>query len=256
MQRVKQMQLDPELIAMNRVSEVLKYLGHEQRRRIINWTKARFNLIEEPPIVTEAPTGIPVQVETQTMPFTQPTQPTQYAQPVQPIQPVPPTQPTQMTQMTQPMPPLQPAQPPSPTPPMSPTPTVPPSELTMESESTRPGTMYAEKKIFADFDSIENLFLRVNTKKVSHRILLVAAYLQEKGNLDEVSSLDINSHLKKLGYGVSNITTLINGLLKKTPPQIVVTKKEGGTKQSRRKFRVTEKGFKDAKGFINNTNNN
>lgn len=211
MQRMKHMQLEPELIAMNRVSEVLKYLKHGQRIRVIDWAKARFNLIEEKPVVVVEVAGIPAPVQTPAAPAATLTAPTE--------------------------------------------PEVEPAAGVVEPEETTtiPTTLKTKQaagKIFTEFETIEDLFLRANAKKVSHRILLVAAYLQEKGNLNEVASLDINSQLKKLGYGVANITTLINGLLKKTPPQIVVTRKDGGTKQSRRKFKVTEKGFKDAQSFI------
>lgn len=105
-------------------------------------------------------------------------------------------------------------------------------------------------KVFAEFETVDDLFLSSSAKKVSHRILLVAAYLQEKKNLDEISSLEINTELKRLGYGVTNITTLINGLIKKIPPPMIVTRKDGSTKQSRRKFKVTERGFDDVKKFI------
>lgn len=228
MQRMKQMQFDPELVAMNRVSEVLKYLGNGQRRRVVDWTKARFNLIEEPPVEVAAAAGIPVQAETPAAPSAESTPQTPQTLPTPQTPPSPPSEPEVETE---------------------------PQARVVEPEETKlKPTGVKPRKIFKEFHTIEDLFLMANAKKVSHRILLVAAYLQEKGNLDEVSSLDINSHLKKLGYGVSNITTLINGLLKKIPPQIIVTKKEGDTKQSRRKFQVTERGFKDAKSFIVNTN--
>ncbi|MDQ1353822.1 MAG: hypothetical protein QG657_4129 [Acidobacteriota bacterium] len=226
MQRMKHMHLEPELIAMNRVSEALKLLNHGQRIRVIDWTKARFNLIEEKPEqVVVVAAEIPAPGETAAAPITAAT----------------------TTTTTTPI-----------------TPTVAP-EAEPETDVDEAGEPKAKPaaaktkqvvgKIFDDFESIEDLFLSANAKKVSHRILLVAAYLQEKGNLRELSSVDINSHLKKLGYGVPNITTLLNGLLKKTPPQIVVTRKEGNTKQARRKFKVTGKGFKDAQSFITPTDN-
>ncbi len=219
MQRMKYMQLDPELIAMNRVSDVLKYLSHGQRIRVIDWAKARFNLIEEKPVEVVAAAEIPATGETPAATFTEPKTPITSIEPI--VEP--------------------------------PASAVEPEETKIKPAAVK--TKQAAGKIFADFETIDDLFLMATAKKVSHRILLVAAYLQEKGNLHEVSSLDINSQLKKLGYGVSNITTLINGLLKKTPPQIIVTKKEGDTKQSRRKFKVTEKGFKDAQSFITPTDN-
>lgn len=224
MQRMKHMQLDPELIAMNRVSEVLKYLTHGQRIRVIDWGKARFNLIEEKPVEVVTAAEIHALGEIPAVPSAEPTTP------------------------------AAPAAPPTPT---QPEVELPASAVEPEKTKIKPApvkTKQAVGKIFTEFETIDDLFLRANAKKVSHRILLVAAYLQEKGNLHEISSLDINSQLKKLGYGVSNITTLINGLLKKTPPQIIVTRKEGDTKQSRRKFKVTEKGFNDAQSFIVHTN--
>lgn len=219
MQRMKHMQLEPELIAMNRVHEVLKYLNQGQRIRVIDWAKARFNLIEKKPGQDVVAAEIPVPVEAPTASSTGPAAPT-----------------TPMEAEVE------------------------PAAMVVELEEPKPKPTAVKAKpavgkIFTEFETIEDLFLRVNAKKVSHRILLVAAYLQEKGNLRELSSIDINSQLKKLGYGVPNITTLINGLLKKTPPQIVVTRKDGDTKQSRRKFKVTEKGFIDAQSFITPTDN-
>jgi len=103
------------------------------------------------------------------------------------------------------------------------------------------------------YKSIENLFLASTVTTVASRILLAAAYLQEKLGFTEVSSFDINSRLKKLGYGVSNITTAINGLLTKKPPRMAQTKKEGDSKQAKRKFIVTEEGLDIAKTYLART---
>lgn len=132
-----------------------------------------------------------------------------------------------------------------------PVPPAPPTEP--EVTKAKPEALKIEPEageVFAEFETIDDLFLRSSAKKVSHRILLVAAYLQEKKNLEEIASLEINNELKRLGYGVTNITTLINGLIKKIPPPMIVTRKDGATKQSRRKFKVTERGFEDVKKFI------
>lgn len=196
---MQHMDLDPELSAMNQVLEVFKYLGHEERIRVIDWVKARFHLGEGTAAAEAAPR--------EEMPA-----------PPEETEPVPSTAPTEPEVTT-----VKPAAP----------------KIKPEKE-----------KVFAEFETIEDLFLRSSAKKVSHRILLVAAYLQEKQDLDEISSLEINTQLKKLGYGVTNITTLINGLIKKIPPPMIVTKKDGATKQSRRKFKVTERGFEDVKKFI------
>lgn len=222
------MQLDPELSAMNEVLEVFKYLRQDERIRVTDWIKARFNLIDHrPPKETPAPTP-PVTTETPAPPETlAPPEAPEATEVPEAIEPVAPEEIQDDESETIPE--------------------------VVKRKPGRPPKIEASGINFGEFDNIEELFLTSDVKKVSHRILLAAAYLQEKNNLPEVSSLDINTQLKKLGYGVTNITTLINGLLKKNPPLMEVTKKDGITKQARRKFKVTPQGFIVAKTFVKET---
>lgn len=216
------MQLDPEVNAMHEVLEVFKYLRQDERIRIIDWIKARFNLTGELPKVETTPTVKPAPAET--------------------IEEEGESEETTITddsgseEMEESI--------------------AEEAEESLVPRKRKPGRpkatpVEAGEVNFGQFDSIEELFLVSDVKKVSQRILLAAAYIQEKGNLTEVSSLDINKELKKLGYGVTNITTLINGLTKRK--LMDVTKKEGSTKQARRKFKVTPEGFKVAKQFVKET---
>lgn len=100
------------------------------------------------------------------------------------------------------------------------------------------------------YDSLDDLFKVTELKRVGHRILLAAAYLQEKKNFTELTSLEINNALKQIDLGVPNITLAINRLVDKVPQVMVVTRKEGSTKQSRRNFQVTEEGVRQAMDFI------
>ncbi len=98
-----------------------------------------------------------------------------------------------------------------------------------------------------------DLFAEANVKKVSDKILLMAAYLQERLNFKEISSYDINFRLKRIGHGVQNISSSINGILKRKQreaPLMMELKKEGASKQARRKFRVTDDGLKKARSFL------
>jgi hypothetical protein len=103
---------------------------------------------------------------------------------------------------------------------------------------------------FMKFDTVEDLFFSSNVRTVASKILLVAAYLYEKHNLNEFSSFDINSRLKKVGYGVQNITNSINTLMDKEPPLLLQTGKMGDTKQAKRKFQVTEEGLRIARNYL------
>jgi len=103
---------------------------------------------------------------------------------------------------------------------------------------------------FMKFGTVEDLFFSSNVRTAASKILLVAAYLHEKHNLNEFSSFDINSRLKKVGYGVQNITSFINTLMDKEPPLLIQTGKMGDTKQAKRKFQVTEEGLRIARNYL------
>lgn len=120
-------------------------------------------------------------------------------------------------------------------------------EKAMETAAKPPG-----KKDIKDYDTVLDLFSESNVKKVTARILLMAAYLQERHNYKEISSYDINFRLKRINHGVPNISSLINGILKKKPPLMVQLDEEVRRKQSRRKFKVTEAGVNAARRYLKN----
>lgn len=105
-------------------------------------------------------------------------------------------------------------------------------------------------KGFTKYDTFNDLLSASNENTVSSKILLGACYLQEKFNLSEFSSYDINSMLKKLGHRVMNISASINNLLAKKPPLLIQTGRFANTKKSRRKYRVTDEGLKIALKYL------
>lgn len=108
-----------------------------------------------------------------------------------------------------------------------------------------------DKADITNYETVLDLFSEANVKKVSSKILLMSAYLQEKLKFTEISSFDINSRLKRIKHGVSNISTAINGLIKKQPQLLTAIEKPGEEgKSSRRKFKVTDEGLKLAKTFL------
>lgn len=108
-----------------------------------------------------------------------------------------------------------------------------------------------DKTDIRNYETVLDLFSEANVKKVGSKILLMSAYLQEKLKFEEISSFDINSRLKRIKHGVTNISTAINGLMKKRPQLLTEVEKPGEDgKPSRRKFRVTEEGLKLARTFL------
>ena len=95
--------------------------------------------------------------------------------------------------------------------------------------------------------SISGLFDRVHTKTDVARVLLVAAYLQEKGGSEELGSRQINKELKNIGRGIKNITQAINSLLKKEPQLLKMTRKTTTSQQGKKKYVVTKLGIEKVK---------
>ena len=243
---------DPEISAMSNVLDALKGLDNNQVKRVLDWATSKFGLDDVMrPVVTPTPA-------VQTVPLGQNSSPN-------PITPVTQNNPGDSVHKTvvDKMP-------------LDNTDQVADDvtenvhdednaltdEEVMESEEDddlaevnfdESATFITKSLGLERYENMENLFLGANVNTVGSRILLAAAFLQEKKNLDEVSSYEINSGLKKMGYGVTNITTAINSLLSKQPPLMKQTKKEGDSKQSKRKFMVTPEGLELAKTFLKNT---
>lgn len=108
-----------------------------------------------------------------------------------------------------------------------------------------------KKKSIKDFDTVLDLFAESTVKRAGHKILLMAAYLQEKQDLKDITSYDINFRLKRIGHGIQNISSVINTVLRENPV-ILQEIQEGspGTNYSRKKFHVTAEGLKLAESFI------
>jgi hypothetical protein len=116
-------------------------------------------------------------------------------------------------------------------------------------EETKP--VAAGIKGFMKYDSLKEIFSASTAKRIGAKILLVAAYLQEKENFRELSSYDVSSRLKKIGEEIKNSSVAINGLMSKKPPLLLQTGTQGTSLKSRRKFRVTEEGLRIARKYIN-----
>ncbi len=107
-----------------------------------------------------------------------------------------------------------------------------------------------EKKDLTDFDTVLDLFAESKVSKASSKILLMAAFLQEKQGFKEVSSYDINFRLRRIGHGIQNISSAINTVLKKKPALMIEVDKNSSERQSRRRLKVTPEGIKAARKLL------
>lgn len=106
------------------------------------------------------------------------------------------------------------------------------------------------KKRLSDYFTSLDVFAESDVKKSTAKILLMAAFLQERQDFKEITSYDISFRLKRIKQPVSNISSLINGILKKKPPLIVEIEQEDQAKHSRKKFKITKMGVRVANSYI------
>lgn len=102
------------------------------------------------------------------------------------------------------------------------------------------------KKKIKDFETVLDLFSAAGPKTSTEKVVLMAAYLQEKQDFQEISPYDISFRLKRIHSVVSNTSNVINEILKRKPPLMVEIKIENQVKSSRKKLRVTRNGLKYA----------
>ena len=127
----------------------------------------------------------------------------------------------------------------------------PPAKEKLTTAEEQPQTAPPGITIFDKYDSFEDLFFSSDARTITAKILLAAAYLQEKKKIKEFGSSDLNAMMKKIGQVVQNISASINVLLMKKPPLLMQAGKSGAKKHARRAYRVTEEGLRIARNYIN-----
>jgi hypothetical protein len=127
----------------------------------------------------------------------------------------------------------------------------PPAKTKLTTGEEQPETEASGIPVFMRYDTFEDLFWASNAKTITAKILLAAAYLQEKKNIKEFGSSDLNAMMKKIGQVVQNISASINVLLMKKPPLLIQAGKSEAKKHARRAYCVTEEGLRIARNYVN-----
>jgi hypothetical protein len=105
----------------------------------------------------------------------------------------------------------------------------------------------AEKTNFSDLPA---LFDAAKPTNGLERILVGAYFSQVvKGDAD-FDSQSLNAQLKHLGYPSANITRDMESLVNRSPKLVIQTRKEGTTKQARKKFRLTTEGIRTVDALL------
>ncbi|MCK4764638.1 MAG: hypothetical protein KAW12_20740 [Candidatus Aminicenantes bacterium] len=107
-----------------------------------------------------------------------------------------------------------------------------------------------QKREIKDYDTALDLFSEARVKTSTDKILLMAAFLQERFDYKEISTYDISFRLKRINQRVSNISNSINNILQGEPPLLDEIKTGEQGKHARKKYRVSEVGLETAAGLL------
>ena len=104
-----------------------------------------------------------------------------------------------------------------------------------------PGTVPASD---ASYNSLADLYDAAGASSDQDKALVGAYWLQFHENASDIESQAVNTLLKHLGHGIGNITRAFDGLKSQKPALLVQTRKDGTSKQARKRFKVTTEGRK------------
>ena len=105
-------------------------------------------------------------------------------------------------------------------------------------------------KTLESYETVAECFSDASPNNEWEKALIVAAYLQVKNGLADITSFDVNKQLKNLGHASANITQAFDGNINRKPQFILQLRKDGKSKQAKKKYKVSGEGIKYANSML------
>ena len=102
----------------------------------------------------------------------------------------------------------------------------------------------------SEFQTFAELFDAANPNTDKERALIAAYWTQIGQSQPNFPAQTLNSALKDLGHGVSNITDSLDALKDEKPSLILQLKKSGTSRQARKIYKLTEEGARRVRSMI------
>jgi hypothetical protein len=106
---------------------------------------------------------------------------------------------------------------------------------------------------YAEF---HELFDVANPESGVENALVAAYWFQVVQKHPELDSQQLNSALKNLGRPSSNITRDLDNLINRSPRLLMQVRKEGSTKQARRRYKLTIEGIRAVERMLTRSQSN
>lgn len=102
----------------------------------------------------------------------------------------------------------------------------------------------------AGFEEFGELFDAFDPNTDAERALVAAYWSAVFEKEDSFDSQSLNTMLKNLGHGLTNITRALGTLSGQKPALVIQTRKSGTSKQARKTFKITRSGISNVESRI------
>ena len=103
------------------------------------------------------------------------------------------------------------------------------------------------------FGDFADLFDAANPESGVENALVAGYWFQAVQKNAELDSQQLNSALKNLGRPSSNITRDLDSLMTRSPRLVIQVRKDGNTKQARKRYKLTTEGLRSVERMLART---
>ncbi|UOR08566.1 hypothetical protein LCM18_10005 [Qipengyuania flava] len=107
-----------------------------------------------------------------------------------------------------------------------------------------------EIKADGEFEEFGELFDAFDPRTDAEKALVAAYWGAVYEEEDSFDSQSLNTMLKNLGHGVTNITRALGSLSGQKPALVIQTRKSGTSKQARKTFKITRSGISEVQSRL------
>ncbi|HWB55126.1 MAG TPA: hypothetical protein VG722_13070 [Tepidisphaeraceae bacterium] len=100
------------------------------------------------------------------------------------------------------------------------------------------------------WDDLASLFAAADPKTDGDKALVVGYWHQIIQGQPDFEAQPVNTGLKHMGHGVTNITVAFSSLMNRKPSLIIQVQKTGSSKQARKKYKLTTAGVAEVERLL------
>jgi len=117
-------------------------------------------------------------------------------------------------------------------------------------DKTQPNGHF-DTNVLSNFGDFPSLFDAAHPIRGPERALVTGYWLQVCQSKETFEGAEVNSELKHLGHGLSNVTDSLSSLMGRRPALALQVRKSGRSRQARKQYKLTQEGIRFVQKMIN-----